>query len=115
MVSFVLRVLFRIQLGKPPLFSLFSLDYSSFTVTFDVLDHSVVISEAWISSGSKFKLPPDIHGWILAFKDLPRFLTTDLSTFHFFHMPTLVFLSWHRVPTPCPILLALVPLVAQGV
>lgn len=57
MVSFVLRVLFRIQLGKPPLFSLFSLDYSSFTVTFDVLDHSVVISEAWISSGSKFKLP----------------------------------------------------------
>lgn len=57
MASFVVRVLSRIQLGSRPLFPWFSLNYSSFTVTFDVLDCSLVISETRISSGSKFKLP----------------------------------------------------------
>lgn len=59
MASFIVRVLSGIQLGSRPLFPCFSLNYSSFTVTFDVPNRSLVISEAWISSGSKFKLPKE--------------------------------------------------------
>jgi hypothetical protein len=38
-----------------------------------------------------------MHGWILSLKDLQRCLNIDLSPSLFFHIPILVFFSWHSV------------------